>query len=119
MASFALYSLFHNYRCASKLGLPIVVAPVSPDNQIWIALQTGFPSIFRKISFASIGLVRYCRLGWEFQDRYKTHQRLGDAFVMVTPAKNWVYVADATAAGDIFSRSRDFGRPVWMLGNKC
>lgn len=93
-----------------------MLAPISPDNSIWIALQTAFPFIIRRIPFGSIPLLRYCRLGWEFGDRYMTHQRLGDAWVLVTPGRNWLYVAQAEAAYDIFARGRDFGRPVFMLG---
>jgi hypothetical protein len=110
------YRLLANYRRASRLGQPLVLAPISPDNSIWIALQTAFPFIFRRIPFVSIPLLRYCRLGWEFHDRYTTHQRLGDAWVLVTPDRNWLYVARAEAAYDIFARGRDFGRPVFMMG---
>ena len=114
--SFCLYTLLRNYRQASKLGVPLVVTLISPDNPLWIALQSSLPTLFRKVNFASIDHLRYCRLGWEFKDRYVTHERLGDAFMVVTPAKNWLLVGNASAAYEIFSRSRDFGRPVWMLG---
>ncbi len=110
------WRLFSNYHRATQLGLPLAFAPVSPDNPLWIALQTAFPSIFKRIPFGAFSCIRYCRLGWEFHDRYRTHKRLGDAWMLVTPDKNWLYVAQGKAAHDIFSRNRDFGRPVWMLG---
>lgn len=110
------YRLLANYRRASQLSIPLVVAPISPDNAIWIAFQTAFPSVIKFIPFGSIPLVHYCRLGWEFHDRYKTHQRLGDAWMLVTPERNWLYVAQGQAAYEIFARGRDFGRPVFMLG---
>lgn len=109
------YNLYINYQQASKLHVPLVFAPVSPDNPMWIAIQTAFPLVFRHVPFQSIPWIRYCRLGWEFHDRYRTHERLGDAWILVTPNRNWLYVANNEAAADIFSRSRDFGRPVWML----
>ena len=113
----AIYGLVNNHRQALKLNVPIVYAPISSDTPIWIALQNAFPFIFKIVPFDKISCLRYCRLGWEFHDRSKTHERLGDAWVLVTPSKNWLYVAEAGAAYDIFSRGRDFGRAVWMLGN--
>lgn len=110
------WCLMLNYRRASQLNLPMVLVPVSPDNPLWIAIQTGFVFILRHFPFGIFSFTRYCRLGWEFHDRYKTHQRLGDAWLLVTPKRNWLYVAEAEAANEIFSRGRDFGRPIWMLG---
>ena len=108
--------LFSNYVKASKLGLPMVACPVSPDNSLWIAFQVTFGSILRYVPLEAISFTRYSRLGWEFHDRYQTHLRLGDVFLLVTPAKNWLNVANPQAVTDIFSRGRDFKRPIWMLG---
>ena len=113
------YCLLQNYRRASRLELPMVLIPVSPTNTLWIALQTTFSSLFQWIPFDSTSFTRHCRLGWEFHDRYETHQRLGDAWLLVTPHYNWLYVAEAEAATEIFSRNKDFGRPVWMLGKEA
>ena len=107
--------LLINYRRASCLNIPIVCVPVSPDSPLWIALQTAFSSGFKYIPFDAFSFTRHCRLGWEFHDRYKTHQRLGDVWMLVTPDRNWLFIAQAEAAYEVFSRGRDFGRPVWML----
>ncbi len=109
------YCLLINYRRASCLNIPIVCVLVSPDNPFWIALQTAFSYGFKYIPFDALSFTRYCRLGWEFHDRYKTHQRLGDVWMLVTPDRNWLYIAQAEAAYAVFSRGREFGRPVWML----
>ena len=105
-----------NYQKISKQGLPIVIAPVSPDSPLWIAFQTTFTSVLRYFPFDATSLTKHCRLGWEFHDRYRTHARLGDAWILVTPHRNWFYVANASAIVDIFGRPRDFGHPAWMLG---
>ena len=107
--------LLVNYRRASQLDIPIICVPISPDNPLWIALQTAFSSSFKYIPFDAFSVTRYCRLGWEFHDRFKTHLRLGDVWILVTPDKNWLHIAQAETAHDIFLRNRDFGRPVWML----
>ncbi|TVY85427.1 putative cytochrome P450 CYP13A1 [Lachnellula suecica] len=114
LASIA-YNIAANYYKVAKLGLPIIIAPISPDNPLWIAIQTAFGRILRHFPFAASSFARHCRLGWEFHDRYQTHLRLGDAWILVTPVRNWLYVANAEAITDIFSRGRDFSRPVWML----
>lgn len=114
--SYSMYCLLHNYREASRLGIPIICVPISPDNQLWIALQTAFPSLFKRLPFNAFAPTRHCRLGWEFRDRYKTHERLGDAWVAVTPWRNWIYIAQAEAAAEIYARNRDFVRCIWFLG---
>ena len=111
-----VYSLVVNYSKASKLGIPLVICPITPDNPLWIAFQTAFGSILRFFPFAATSFTRYCRLGWEFHDRYRTHTKLGDVWMLVTPARNWLYIANAEAVTEIFGRGRDFTRPVWMLG---
>ena len=110
------YCFILNYHRAPQLNIPLVCVPISPDNPLWIALQTSFSSVFKHVPFDYFSVTRYCQLGWEFHDRYKTHQRLGDAWILVTPDKNWFYTSHAEAACEIFSRSREFGRPVWMIG---
>ena len=107
--------LLLNFRRASQLNIPVVCVPISPDNPLWIALQTTFSPILRHVPFDAFSTTRYCRLGWEFHDRFKTNQRLGDAWMLVTPNRNWLYIGQAQAASDVFSRGREFGRPVWML----
>jgi hypothetical protein len=113
---YKVYSVYLNYTKASKLGLPLVVSPITPDDPLWIALQTAFGSILRHFPFAATSFTRHCRLGWEFHDRYQTHARLGDAWILVTPVRNWLYVANPAAVINIFGRGQDFMRPVWMLG---
>lgn len=44
----------------------------------------------------------------------KRTKRLGENWILVTPDKNWFHTSDADMAFDILSRSREFGRPVWM-----
>jgi hypothetical protein len=114
-ASVAYYTSV-NYSKIVKLGLPIVIVPISPDNPLWIAIQISCGRILRYFPFSATSFTRHCRLGWEFHDRFQTHLRLGDAWILVTPARNWLYVANANSITDILSRGREFTRPVWMLG---
>ncbi|KAF7901417.1 hypothetical protein EAF00_003638 [Botryotinia globosa] len=78
-------------------------------------IDIGLAPLGRKFPFGAVSFTRHTRLGWEFHDRFHTHVRLGDAWVLVTPARNWIFVANAATVTDIFSRGRDFVRPIWML----
>lgn len=109
-----LYCLLINYRRASRLGVPTICVLISPDNPLWIALQTSFSSFFRHIPLDYLSFTKYSRCGWEFHDRYQTHQRLGEAWILVTPNRNWLYVSQAEAANDILRRSHEFVHPCWM-----
>ena len=108
------YCVYQNYVKVSRLGLPCVYSPVTPDNPLWIAFQLLCRNAIDYFPFSAIPLTRHCRVGWEFHVRYKIHSSLGDAFILVTPKRNWLYVADEKAVMDIFARNRDFTTPTWM-----
>lgn len=79
-----------NYRRASSLRQSLVSNPVTPDNPTWIASLCVQMHSFRvNLGFATVAL------GWESHDR--THQRLGDSFVLVTPDRNGSFVGQAEA----------------------
>ena len=111
--------LLRNYRQACQLRLPTVVVPFSPENTAWVATQMLLKPLFRYLPLDSVSFFRCCRFGWEFKDRYSTHLRLGDAWILVTPEKNWLFVVDVETVSDIFARGRDFIRPSWMYGEYC
>lgn len=41
-------------------------------------------------------------------DRCDTHHELGDVYIMVTPGRNWVYVANPDLIAEMFRRRADF-----------
>jgi hypothetical protein len=49
--------------------------------------------------------------GWEFHDKCAVHERLGQAFVIVTTGHNRLIYADATMAHSILARRKDFLHP--------
>lgn len=110
-----LYCLLLNYRVASKIGIPVVLLLVSPENPIWM-LVSGLVLGAIRLLFGENSVTRYGRLGWEFYDKYRIHLRFGDSIVLVTPGKNWVYICNAEAVTEIFQRRNDFYRPSEMLG---
>ncbi|KAI9689168.1 MAG: hypothetical protein M1822_000906 [Bathelium mastoideum] len=109
------HCLYQNYLKISRLAIPHVFSPVNLDNPLWIAFQLACGSAIDYFPFAAFSFTRHCRLGWEVHDRYRTHARLGDAFIVVTPGKNWLFIADDEAVTDVFARNRDFKTPTWQL----
>ena len=110
-----LYYLFFNYKIARKIGFPVVVLPVSPDNPVWMLTSGHVLNIVKRV-FGDIWLTRYGRLGWEYYNKYRPYLE-SDAIILVIPGKNWIYLCNAEAATEIFQRRNDFPRPPEMLGS--
>lgn len=109
-------SLFRNYLDARTIGVPIRFVPISPLNPFWALVDKNVLPIFRRLPFGDNSFTRYNWRGWEIEDRYRSHQEMGDVWVLVTPLKNWVYVNDPEAIMSIFRRGAEFPRPVFVTG---
>ncbi|KAJ8128844.1 hypothetical protein O1611_g4789 [Lasiodiplodia mahajangana] len=107
-------SLLRNYLAARTIGVPIRFIPISPLNPFWVLLDRNVLSIFRRLPYGDNSFTRYNWRGWELEDRYRSHQEMGDMWVLVTPLKNWVYVNDPEALMSIFKRGAEFPRPVFV-----
>jgi cytochrome P450 len=92
-----------------------VVLPIDSGNPLWMSVDTRALSLFRRLPFSFPNFTRFNWRGWEIEDRYQAHQELGDAFIFVTPGKNWLQLCNAEAIADIFARNKEFGRPTEML----
>lgn len=112
----SLCSLARNYAVARKVGVPLIVLPISPLNPLWMLVEKFFIPILKRFPFGSGKFTRYQRLGWEFDDRSKTHEELGDVYMAVTPGKNWLYICDHEAISDLLHRGNEFKRPLEILG---
>jgi cytochrome P450 len=111
------WSLLRNYAIARKVGLPIVVVPISPENPLWMLLARYVLPILQYVPFGNGHFSRFCHIGWEFDEKARAHVEFGDAFMFATPGKNWIYLCDADAIHDIIKRERsgEFARPVELL----
>jgi cytochrome P450 len=111
------WSLYCNYLIARKVGLPIIIVPISPENPIWMLLARYILPIIQHIPFGNGHFTRFCHIGWEFDEKAGAHIELGDAFMFATPGKNWIYLCDADAVHNIVRRERqgEFARPVELL----
>lgn len=108
-----IWNLARNYREARKVGLPIIIVPISPENPIWMIHARYLLPIVQYIPFGNGYFTRFCHIGWEFDEKSRAHLELGDAFMFATPGKNWIYLCNADTAHDIIRRERsgEFARP--------
>ena len=114
---YSWYCLFINYLTARKIGVPLVIIPVSHENPLWMIVDKKiFIPLFERLPFGSGNFTRYNWRGWEFQDKNKSHLEKGDVFVVVTPGRNWLYLCNAEALLDVFQRRADFPRPLELFG---
>lgn len=111
------YCLLLNYLTARKIGVPLVVIPISHENPLWMLVDKKiFIPLFKRFPFGSGSFTRYNWRGWEFEDKNRSHLELGDVFVLVTPGRNWLYLCNAEALLDVFQRRADFPRPLELFG---
>ncbi|KAK3896496.1 putative cytochrome P450 [Staphylotrichum tortipilum] len=116
LAILSSISLARNYFVARRMGLPIRVIPIDHTNPLWLAVDRKVLSYVRKLPgfLGDNSFTRYNFRAWEMYDRLRPHREMGDAFVIVTPARIWFYLASPEALMDSFRRRLDFPRCVEM-----
>lgn len=99
--------LVSNYVAARRLGIPIIVLPVSFENPIWGLLMPYFAWV-QDLPFGK--WYRYADIGWPTRDGNKTIAELGETFVLVSPARNQIMTAYPPAVDRIY-RDKNFVVP--------
>lgn len=113
----SIWGVIRNYLVARKIGLPIIILPISHDNPIWMLIARRVMPFLKYFPFGSGRFTRFGYVGFQFDDKYRMHQELGDAITFVTPGKNWIYLCNADAIHELIRRERqgEFARPVELL----
>lgn len=107
-----VWTLFSNYSKAGKSGFPVYVCPTNPGNPFWMLSSVPLrPLLFRLLPTVIFERILPTIYGWEYWDRYSTFARFGPAFILVTPGKNELWVADVELANTILARRKDFNQP--------
>src|SRR5690349_6396489 len=92
-AVYSWYCLVCNDLAARRLGIPIRIIPISHENLVWMIVDKKiFIPLFLRFPLGSGSFTRYNWRGWEFKDKCRSHKEMGDAFVLVTPGRNFVYI---------------------------
>lgn len=108
-------SLSANISKARAIGLPVLIRYVTPSNPLWMAFGSDIVRLARRLGIASENFDRFYLFGWDANERHRVHAEFGDAFTLVSPGGNWIYVVDPKAAWHILKHSRDFGRNTKAL----
>ncbi|KAH8882995.1 cytochrome P450 [Thozetella sp. PMI_491] len=108
--------LLRNYIKARKIGLPIKVIPFDHMNPLWVVLDRKIIPTVKRLPFGlgDNSFTRYNWRGFEREDKTRSHDEMGDAFIMVTPGYLWVYINDPDTVTDCLRRKSDFKHPVMM-----
>lgn len=95
------YNLVRNYIEARKLGLPIVIIPLSWQDREWLLVR----HLFKWIDYIPLFgyWYKYSQIGWPIHHRYKPHEKYGDAFTIVSPTALLIQVNDPHA-GTVLQR---------------
>lgn len=111
--AFTLYSalcLLRNYLAARKLGVPVRIIPVDHINPPWTLVNQQIVALLRRLPFGlgDNNVTKYNYLGFEIPLRWKSHQEMGDAFVLCSPARNWLYLGNPDIITAMLKRNNDF-----------
>jgi cytochrome P450 len=104
------YRLFVNYRVAQKLNVPIIVLPISWQDDIWLLCWEYFTWL-KRIPFVEPWF-DYTRFSWTQTFRFQPHLKYGDAFAIVAPGGVELIVNDGQAVLDIQTKYRVWARPA-------
>ncbi|OTA92179.1 hypothetical protein M434DRAFT_22024 [Hypoxylon sp. CO27-5] len=98
------------------VGLPIRIIPISHTNPLWMLVDRQFISFIKRFPFGHNSFTRYNYRAWEVADRYWSHHEIGDAFDVVRPGRNWLYIANPDTIVEVFRRRTDFPRCLELTG---
>lgn len=100
-----------NYREAKKLGLPIFLTPFPPIHQITLMFGPLLYPLSRFTPRPICDWAKYGNFFWMYPDRYETAKRFGSTFLIVSPGKTIMILADPVAGEDMLSRTKQFIKP--------
>lgn len=108
------YTLYCNYLEARTLGVPIRIIPIDHLNKLWLLVDKQVVKLVRRLPgvLGKNNFTRFNYRGWHEDDGLRAHDEMGEAFVLVTPSRNWLYLADPDALINMYRRGKDF--PRWV-----
>lgn len=113
VTAFTLYSaicLLQNYVAARKIGVPVRIIPVDHINPLWYLVSQQVVALLRQLPFglSDNNITRYNYMGFEIPLRWKSHEEMGDAYILCTPSRNWLYLGNPEEITAMMKRNSDF-----------
>ncbi len=106
-----LFTTLKNYSIARKIGFPVIFTPVSLTNPVWALWGEKLGPLLKRLPFGLGNWTDLCGFTPLFHQKYRLHEKLGPAYIRVTPGDIQIILADASAADDLLSRRKDFIKP--------
>lgn len=108
------WCLYRNYQEAKKIGVPIRIIPIDHLNKLWLLVDKQVVSLCRRLPgfLGNNSFTRFNYRGWHEHDGTLAHDEMGEAFLLVSPSRNWLYLADPDALMNMYRRGTDF--PRWV-----
>lgn len=112
--TYSCYCLYRNYIIAREIGVPIRIIPIDHLNKLWLLADKQVTTFIRQLpgSLGNNSFTRFNYRGWHERDGLRAHEEMGEAFVLVSPSRNWLYLANPDALIDMYRRGKDF--PRWV-----
>jgi hypothetical protein len=109
-----------NVRKVRALQVPVVRIPFSEDSNVWVICQPllwTFLDSCIPIRWNSYPhFIRFSHRNWQFLEKSRPTEQFGQVWAMVSPGSISLHVADPDAIEEIFSRWKDFVRPIHKYG---
>lgn len=112
--AYSVCCLYRNYTEACKIGIPVRVIPIDHLNKLWLLVDKQVVSLVRRLPgvLGNNNFTRFNYRGWHEHDGTLAHDEMGEAYVLVTPSRNWLYLANPDALMNMYRRGQDF--PRWV-----
>ncbi|WPH00163.1 Hypothetical protein R9X50_00298600 [Acrodontium crateriforme] len=120
-AAYAVYWVGDGYRqfrinlaSAKQSGLPYVCTPWHTFHRFWLVGHLLFIPILKLLpSSWTDSWLKFMDPAWLWDLKHDVFREMGtDCFMVVSPGKNTVYVADAGVVAQIVTRRGDFVKPL-------
>ncbi|KAI7652911.1 cytochrome P450, partial [Hortaea werneckii] len=122
----AIAYVLHTYRCyqanlaaAKQSGIPFFSTPIYTFNRAWlITHRLWLPFLKALPESLTNPWLDYMVPDFVWTKLHDTFKTLdSDAFLIVSPGANTLYVADAEAVSQITARRNDFPKPTWIYAS--
>ena len=104
------YKLLANYQIAQAFGLPIIILPVSFEEAWWMPLRPLFAWV-ESLPFGLGNWYIYTTIGWPTEDGDRTSKRLGENFVLCSPASNIIVTCYPPAIQKVYGEHKNWPLP--------
>ncbi|KAI4256410.1 MAG: hypothetical protein LQ352_002086, partial [Teloschistes flavicans] len=112
------WCLYRNLATAKAVGLPYVVLPWDNLNLPWLLTRPLLLPYLKRLPFTDTIWYALLSVDWPWQQQYTVFHRLGcDNFLLVSPARTYVFTADAAVIDQITRRRNDFPKPIEIYGS--